>query len=100
MIKLVKGPMFAAKTTSTIFKIKKYIIANKKCIIVKFSKDKRYLNKTDEQLKSENTLTTHDKINFNDCPVIYCELIDKIIDKLMDYDVVAINEAQFYEDLV
>jgi thymidine kinase len=96
MIKLTKGPMFAAKTTDTISNIRKYIVANKKCIIVKFKNDNRYQNENN----NKESLTTHDNIDFKDCTILYCKLIAEIIDKLREYDVIAINEAQFYDDLV
>jgi thymidine kinase len=90
-IKLFIGPMFAEKTSSMMFNVDKYIYANKSTIIVKFAGDNRYT--------SENVIITHDG---RECksPVIQSDNLTSIKDELMEYDVIGIDEAQFFPDCI
>ena len=41
-IQVIFGPMFSGKTTELIRRLKRYQIANHKCLIFKYTKDERY----------------------------------------------------------
>lgn len=112
-LKLIMGPMFAGKTSSIIELTKKYKYTNMNILVINYAEDKRY---------SENMLSTHDNI------VIPClnllnlkdvlsfidngEMVHKIedegredetdvkqVEKDVNYNVILINEAQFFPDL-
>jgi len=51
-IQVIFGPMFSGKTTELIRRLKRYQIANHKCLIVKYAKDDRY---------DQHGIATHDK---------------------------------------
>ncbi|GIX78628.1 hypothetical protein CEXT_734482 [Caerostris extrusa] len=50
-VQVIFGPMFSGKTTELIRRLKKYQIANHKCLIIKYPHDTRY---------SEKEISTHD----------------------------------------
>lgn len=88
---MVRGPMFASKTTTLRAFAIRYGIAKKRCLIVKYAKDKRYSN--------DSELITHDMNRIQaTCAV---ELLSEIPRTQLDEsDVIFLDEAQFYEDLV
>jgi thymidine kinase len=45
MIDLVLGPMFAGKSTELLRRIKRYRVASKKCMVVRYANDNRYSDK-------------------------------------------------------
>lgn len=84
-INLILGPMFSGKTSLLISRYRKYLIPNKKCLMVKYNGDTRYDN---------NKMSTHDNIKiiaFN------CDKLKNII-KPEEYDVICIDEIQFFSD--
>lgn len=85
---LILGPMFSGKTSELITLGKRYAIAKKKCLIIKYSGDTRY---------SEDTtlLSTHDEYSIKAIPLDKLE-IKKEYD---EYDVILIDEGQFFKDL-
>ena len=52
-IEIIIGPMFSGKSTELMRKVKRYIIAQKKCLVVNYAKDNRY--------SKDNVIATHDK---------------------------------------
>lgn len=88
-LELIIGCMFSGKTTELFRRIKRYEQANKKCIIIKYSKDKRY---------SDDHAATHDGITSKAIGCLNLSDIDKSI--LENYDVIGIDEGQFYGDIV
>ena len=52
-VELIIGPMFSGKSTELMRKVKRYTIAQKKCLVVNYAKDNRY--------STENVIATHDK---------------------------------------
>lgn len=88
---MVVGPMFACKTTCLCAFAKRYTLAKKKCLIIKYSKDTRY--------SIEQELITHDKLKVPASCV--AEKLSDIPESLYDdSEVILIDEAHFYPDLV
>lgn len=85
-IQLIIGPMFAGKTTELLRRLKRAEIAQKRVLAVKFSGDVRYSMKP--------LITTHEGNYFDAIAV------DKLEDvRLVDHEVVGIDEGQFFPDL-
>lgn len=90
---LILGPMFSEKSTSLLRNIRRLQLSKKKCVLVKYSGDRRYTNK--------NYIATHDKILSKDQahPCHHLFDLEKIDDlKLENYDVICIDEIQFFPD--
>lgn len=82
-LNVIIGPMFAGKTSELIRLLTRYSIAKKKVIAI----DSKINTRSDE-------LQTH---NFHRFPA---EKVTKLSDiDVSDYDVIGIDEAQFYDDL-
>jgi len=88
-IELILGPMFSGKSTRLIEVIRKSVFKAKKTIMVKFISDKRYSDKSE--------VVTHDLIKYDS---IECKNLRECFDILKTYDVIGIDEGQFFSDLV
>jgi len=88
-VQLIIGPMFSGKSTELLRRINRYNISKYNCIFVKYINDIRYNN---------NNITTHDQIN-SKLPVIKTKNLTKILDTLIKYDIIGIDEGQFFEDI-
>lgn len=87
-IRLIIGPMFSGKTSflKTIFD--RFTIAGKKCLMVKYINDNRY---------DDKYVITHTGIKCTGDTIKASKLSE--IDKLIyNYDVICIDEIQFYID--
>lgn len=89
------GPMFSGKTSEMVHVYNKFRFLNKSVLSINHSIDKRYSNEM---------VSTHDKV------MIPCNTCSKLFDLfnndtntntlvINDYEIVLINEAQFFEDL-
>eukprot|EP01027_Heterolobosea_sp_BB2_P011013 GEZU01016071.1.p1 GENE.GEZU01016071.1~~GEZU01016071.1.p1 ORF type:complete len:233 (-),score=50.43 GEZU01016071.1:284-895(-) len=87
-IQLIIGPMFAGKTTELIRRIKRYNVAQKRVLFIKYIKDTRY---------SVENMSTHDHQTVLAKP---CSLLSEVADLIANVDVIGIDEGQFYADLV
>eukprot|EP00761_Pharyngomonas_kirbyi_P013555 gb/GECH01013584.1/.p1 GENE.gb/GECH01013584.1/~~gb/GECH01013584.1/.p1 ORF type:complete len:220 (+),score=44.22 gb/GECH01013584.1/:1-660(+) len=87
-IQLIIGPMFAGKTTELIRRIKRYTIAQKKCLLIKYRKDTRY---------SDDCMATHDRQQVMALP---CDQLSETEEIMNKYDVIGIDEGQFFPDVV
>jgi len=88
------GPMFSFKTTELCKDMKRHKIANKSCVIVKYQGDTRY-----DHLIQTGGIATHDVVECVDIPVIVCgEYLNVLYDVLKKYDVIGIDEVQFFTD--
>ena len=87
-INLIIGPMFSGKSTLLLTRYRRYKIAGKTCLLVKYAKDTRYVS-------SEERLVTHDNLQYR---AISCHNLAEINDMVLDYEVVCIDEIQFYPD--
>ena len=88
-IELIIGPMFSGKSTRLIGLIRKYTYKAKKTIMIKFFADKRYTEKSE--------VVTHDFLKYDS---IDCKKLRDHFEKLKNYDVIGIDEGQFFPDLV
>lgn len=88
-LEIITGNMFSGKTTELIRRIKRYRFLGKKVCVINSNKDTRSIN---------HVVHTHDGIDF-DC-VKLRQLPDALTNKIFcESDVVAIDEAQFFEHL-
>eukprot|EP01083_Nonionella_stella_P143407 445724_1 len=87
-IELILGPMFSGKTTELFRRIRRYTFANYKCAVVKYKNDQRY---------SSEKAATHDKVTLQ---AYSCLELSEVDDLVNDFDVIAIDEGQFFPDLV
>ena len=88
-IELIIGPMFSGKSTRLIEQMRKYVYKAKKTIMVKYYADQRYSEKSE--------VVTHDLIKYDS---INCKLLRNSFETLKQYDVIGIDEGQFFADLV
>ena len=88
-IELILGPMFSGKSTRLIELIRKYVYKAKKTIMIKFFADKRYSEKSE--------VVTHDLIKYDS---IDCKNLRDSYEIIKKYDVIGIDEGQFFPDLV
>ena len=88
-IELILGPMFSGKSTRLIEVIRKYTYKAKKTIMIKFFGDKRYSEKSE--------VVTHDLIKYDS---IDCKNLTDSFEVIKNYDVIGIDEGQFFPDLV
>lgn len=94
-LELIIGPMFCGKTTELIRRTKIYKIANKKTLILSPSCDTRILN---EELREKK----YNYIESRNGTHLECLKINNLFDtikEVKDYDVVSIDEGQFFKDL-
>ena len=88
-LKIVIGCMFSGKTSYIIRECKKWQSIGKKVLMINYFQDRRYTDK--------DQIVSHDRISSD------CIMIDKFtpdLDKKVEtYDVVLINEGQFFENL-
>lgn len=87
-IQLIIGPMFSGKSTELIRRIRRYEIAEKTCIIIKHLKDTRY---------EEEYVKTHDQQKIKAFSTVY---LMSIIDKVRQYQIIGIDEGQFFPDIL
>ena len=88
-IELIVGPMFSGKSTRLIENIRKSAYKAKKTIMVSFFADKRYTQKSE--------VVTHDLMKYDS---IDCKNLTDKFDILKTYDIIGIDEGQFFQDLV
>ena len=84
MLHLFIGPMFSGKTTTLISRLERYKIGGKRCIVIKYDKDVRYDN---EKICSHSQIK-HEAIQTN--------LLEKVHTDVVEYDVIMIDEIQFF----
>ncbi|GBN35702.1 Thymidine kinase, cytosolic, partial [Araneus ventricosus] len=87
-IQIIFGPMFSGKTTELIRRLRKYQIANHKCLIIKYSHDTRY---------SEKEISTHDRQTLD---AISVATLSHLKNQAENYSVIGIDEGQFFPDVV
>ena len=84
------GPMFSGKSSELFRKVNRYQIANKRCLVINYIKDNRY--------STEDVAATHDKRLLAARKLkSLAEISDK---EAASFDVIGIDEGQFFEDLV
>ncbi|KAG9151649.1 hypothetical protein Leryth_001956 [Lithospermum erythrorhizon] len=91
-IHVIMGPMFAGKTTALLRRVRSESDMGRNVVVIKSSKDARY---------AVNSVVTHDGTKFP------CWALPKLssfkerfgVDQYAKVDVIAIDEAQFFDDL-
>ncbi|KAI6239682.1 Thymidine kinase, cytosolic [Aphelenchoides fujianensis] len=87
-INLIVGPMFSGKTTELLRQCRRHTLAKRKVVVVKYKKDTRY---------DDVMVSTHDSLKMEGLRAMKLE---DVWAKLMESDVVGIDEGQFFEDVV
>lgn len=87
-IQLIIGPMFSGKSTELMRRLKRCQIAVFRCLLIKYEKDDRY---------SSDMFSTHDGQKLK---AIKCSHLNSIQAACEQYDVIAIDEGQFFPDIV
>lgn len=85
LIELIVGPMFAGKSTELMRRMKRLSIAGKRCLYVNHDSNTRY----------GTGITTHDG---KEQEALNCSTLSNL--SIHQYDVVGIDEGQFFPDLV
>jgi len=85
-LNLIIGPMFSGKSTMLLTRYRRYQIAGKKCLLIKYANDTRY---------STKEIVTHDNLRYK---ATSCKKLEEVHDFVQDYDVICVDEIQFYED--
>ncbi len=88
MIEVICGPMFSGKTEELIRRIKRVKIAGENYIVIKPRIDSRYEGEVDG-------ISTHDNVSLNAIMLNNC--LPDVFYESKDYDVIAIDEAQFFD---
>jgi len=86
-IQLILGPMFSGKSTELIRRLKRYQVAKYDVLIVKYAKDVRY---------DELGIATHDRQTL---PAVAATKLTDLTEKAKDFDVIGIDEGQFFPDV-
>ncbi|KXJ29246.1 Thymidine kinase, cytosolic [Exaiptasia diaphana] len=87
-IQVIFGPMFSGKTTELLRRIKRYQIANHRCLVVKYEKDNRY---------DLGGIATHDRQTL---AATACSVLYSIKKQASQATVIGIDEGQFFPDVV
>lgn len=87
-IQIIFGPMFSGKTTELVRRIRRYQVANHACLLIKYDKDVRY---------EEDRVSTHDQQKMSALP---CHKLSNIKSKAMKFNIIGIDEGQFFPDIV
>jgi len=87
-LELILGPMFSGKSSRLIQIIRKHRTLNQKILIIKPIIDNRYSN--------TSYIVTHDKVTE---PCISCSNLDSVTNIIDNYDIILIEEGQFFPDI-
>lgn len=87
-LSLILGPMFSGKSTLLLTRYRRYQIAGKKCLLIKYAKDVRYNT-------SAELLVTHDKQEYK---ATSCSHLSEVHNLILGYDVICVDEIQFFDD--
>uniref|UniRef100_A0A6J0VBW6 Thymidine kinase n=1 Tax=Pogona vitticeps TaxID=103695 RepID=A0A6J0VBW6_9SAUR len=87
-IQVIFGPMFSGKSTELLRRVRRFQIAQYKCLLIKYAKDTRYC---------VNGVSTHDRNTME--AVLACCLKD-VHQEALSSAVIGIDEGQFFPDVV
>ncbi|XP_005098053.1 thymidine kinase, cytosolic [Aplysia californica] len=87
-IQVIFGPMFSGKTTELMRRLKRYLIANYDCLIIKYAKDVRY---------EKDGIATHDR---QVLPAVSADRLADLQSEALKHDIIGIDEGQFFPDIV
>ncbi|XP_060058826.1 thymidine kinase, cytosolic isoform X2 [Erinaceus europaeus] len=86
-IQVILGPMFSGKSTELMRRVRRFQIAQYKCLVIKYAKDTRY----------STNFSTHDRNTMEALPA--CQLRD-VAQEALAVAVIGIDEGQFFPDIV
>ena len=87
-IHLIIGPMYSGKTTELLRLYRRYQIAKKNCVIIKYGEDKRY---------HTNKVVTHDNVQYDSLNAMLLSGLFQT-PSIQRADVICIDEIQFFPD--
>ncbi|XP_074485097.1 thymidine kinase, cytosolic [Sebastes fasciatus] len=87
-IQVIFGPMFSGKSTELMRRVRRFQIAQYKCLVIKYAKDTRY---------SDTGVATHDKYTMEAVPA---NCLKDIRPLALEACVIGIDEGQFFPDTV
>jgi len=90
-IQVIFGPMFSGKTTELIRRIKRYELANHKCLIIKYANDLRY------EQECGTGVATHDHTSRTAVAATKLATISHLAETC---SVIGIDEGQFFSDII
>jgi thymidine kinase len=90
-IEMIIGCMFAGKSTELIRRLVRYTHGKKRCMMIKHGIDNRYET-------NGSKVITHDKIEYDAVALETLECTNNLIELVNEYDVIGIDEGQFFED--
>lgn len=93
-IQLITGPMFSGKTTELLHRLRRLGYAKRRVMLVRYCRDNRY---------SAESVATHDRFTDcgNDCTTFSVSKLSELPEGVTaDFDVVGIDEGQFFTDLL
>ncbi|XP_028262168.1 thymidine kinase, cytosolic [Parambassis ranga] len=87
-IQVIFGPMFSGKSTELMRRVRRFQIAQYKCLVIKYAKDTRY---------SDTGMATHDK---NTMEAVPANCLGDVRSVALEVCVIGIDEGQFFPDTV
>ncbi|XP_069511351.1 thymidine kinase, cytosolic [Ambystoma mexicanum] len=87
-IQVIFGPMFSGKSTELMRRVRRFQIAQYKCLLVKYYKDVRY---------STNGVASHDR---NTMEAVAASRLLDVYQQAVSCAVIGIDEGQFFSDVV
>ncbi len=87
-IQLIVGPMFSGKTTELLRRLRRYTIADRSCLLLKYHGDQRYT--------SASEVTTHDR---GSAPAQICKNLCDVEKLALAHEIIGIDEGQFFPDI-
>ncbi|KAM3660473.1 thymidine kinase, cytosolic isoform 1-T1 [Ammospiza maritima maritima] len=87
-IQVIFGPMFSGKSTELMRRVRRFQLAQYRCLLVKYAKDTRY---------SSSGVCTHDRSTMEALPA---GLLHDVYQEALGAAVIGIDEGQFFPDIV
>ncbi|XP_048847179.1 thymidine kinase, cytosolic-like [Brienomyrus brachyistius] len=87
-IQVIFGPMFSGKSTELMRRVRRFQIAQYRCLVIKYAKDTRY---------SDKGMATHDK---NTMEAVPANRLKDVQSLAVQASVIGIDEGQFFPDTV
>nr|XP_023659446.1 thymidine kinase, cytosolic-like [Paramormyrops kingsleyae]XP_023659447.1 thymidine kinase, cytosolic-like [Paramormyrops kingsleyae] len=87
-IQVIFGPMFSGKSTELMRRVRRFQIAQYRCLVIKYAKDTRY---------SDKGMATHDK---NTMEAVPANRLKDVQSLAIQASVIGIDEGQFFPDAV
>ncbi|XP_044103268.1 thymidine kinase, cytosolic isoform X2 [Neovison vison] len=86
-IQVILGPMFSGKSTELMRRVRRFQVAQYKCLVIKYAKDTRY----------SSSFSTHDR---NTMEALPANLLRDVAQEALGVAVIGIDEGQFFPDIV